>query len=290
MISEYENGMAEKFVKRIKQRLLYLNKNWLAIVCGETGSGKSYSAISLASKIGRVHIVFTPIEFLRLLNNPEKLQKGDVIVFDEAGVGMASREWYSVQNKLLGSVLQTFRLLNCGVIFTTPNLSFIDVQARKLFHNYFETSYIDYEEEEAYLQVYDIQVNSRFDKIYFKYPRFQVGERPMRMSHIIMDKPDPKTIEYYEARKKAYTDSLNRKALEELTGSKEKPKPQIDEKAILKDIIKRKKEFVKEYNQHKFIDRDLIRGEYDISHAITDKLKKQAEKIISSKHTQKKGL
>lgn len=282
MNSEYENGMAEQFVKRIKRRLLYLNKNWLAIVCGETGSGKSYSAISLASKIGRVHIVFTPIEFLRLLNNPDKLQKGDVIVFDEAGVGMASREWYSVQNKLLGSVLQTFRLLNCGVIFTTPNLSFIDVQARKLFHNYLETSYIDYEEEEAYLQVYDIQVNSRFDKIYFKYPKFQVGERPMKMSHLIMNKPDPKTIEYYEARKKDYTDGLNRKALEELTGTKEKPKPQIDEAYIIKDIIKRKKEFVKEYKQRKFIDGDLLKAEYNLSHRMTAKLKKQAEKEVLS--------
>jgi hypothetical protein len=279
MNPEYENGMAEKFVKRIKQRLLYLNKNWLAIVCGETGSGKSYSAISLASKIGRVHIVFTPVEFLRLLNS-DRLQKGDVVVFDEAGVGMSSREWYSVQNKLLGSVLQTFRLLNCAVIFTTPNLSFIDVQARKLFHNYFETSYIDYEEEEAYLQVYDIQVNSRFDKIYFKYPIFQVGERPMKMSHLIIPKPNPKTIEYYEARKKAYTNSLNRKALEELTGSKEKPNPQIDEKAILKDIIKRKKEFVKEYQQRKYVDKDLIKAEYNLSHRITAKLKKLAEKEV----------
>lgn len=284
-----DNDIGLKYIRRIRSRLLYKNKNWLAIICGETGSGKSYSAISLASKIGRVHIVFTPVDFLRLINS-EKLQKGDVVVFDEAGVGMSSREWYSVQNKLLGTVLQTFRNLNIGVIFTTPNLSFIDVQARKLFHSYMETNYLDYDNGESYVKLYDIQVNSRFDKIYFKLPIFNIEGRPVKMSHLVLDKPNDKLVEYYENRKKMYTTNLNKNALEEITGSKEKPKPQIDEKAILKDIIKRKKEFVKEYNQHKFIDRDLIRGEYNLSHAITDKLKKQAENTLLNSHTQKKRL
>jgi hypothetical protein len=218
-----ENNLFNKFINRIRARTKFQNKNWLAIICGETGSGKSYSALSLAKQIGgKVFTVFTPLEFLSLLNCG-KLSKGDVIIFDEAGVGMSSREWYSVQNKLLGTVLQTFRNMNVSVIFTTPNLSFIDVQARKLFHCYMDTAYIDYKKEEAYLKVYNIQVNSRLDKIYYKKPRFTNDEgRVYTMSHLVLNKPDKKMSEYYENKKTEYTEKLNANALKELTEPKVK--------------------------------------------------------------------
>lgn len=289
MKDQLDNGLGLEFIKRIKRRLLYQNKNWLAIICGETGSGKSYSAISLASKIGRVHIVFTPVQFLKLINS-NSLSKGDVIVFDEAGVGMSSREWYSVQNKLLGSVLQTFRILNCGVIFTTPNLSFIDVQARKLFHNYMETSYLDFDKEEAYLKVYDIDVNSRYDKVYFKMPRFYDGDRRIKMEYLVMDKPKPNLIEYYENRKKSYTIQLNKKALEELTGTKEsKKKKEVDLKAISKKVIKNKSRFVKEYNQRKYVDPELLRHEFNLTKPQAKYVKVEAEnKLFNKTHNRLK--
>jgi len=281
-MNERDDVLALKFVKRIKQRLLYQIKNWLAIVCGETGSGKSYSALSLAKLISwNVHIVFTPVEFLRLLNSG-KLKKGDVILFDEAGVGMASRDWYSVQNKLLGSVLQTFRNMNVAVIFTTPNLSFIDVQARKLFHNYFETVYLDFEEEEAYLKVYDIQVNSRFDKIYFKYPRFDVGGVIKSLAHIIVPKPDPDVIEFYEGRKLDYTTKLNAKALNDLLNpdgdKKQKKEFNVDE--LKEKVLSNPDDYLKEYNQRKFIDADLLRNSFDLTIAQANVLKKVVEKQI----------
>jgi len=254
------------FINRIRARTRFQNKNWLAIICGETGSGKSYSALTLGKYIGgKVFTVFTPLEFLTLLNSGQ-LSKGDVIIFDEAGVGMSSREWYSVQNKLLGTILQTFRNMNVSVIFTTPNLSFIDVQARKLFHCYMETSYIDFEKEESYLKVYDIQVNSRIDKIYYKRPKF-VNESGAvyTMSHLILDKPPQKLTEYYEEKKTAYTKKLNADALQELTEPKGNKKKEIDIQAVKKDIIKNKSKYLKEYNSRKFIDIDMIRGDYGLT-------------------------
>jgi len=279
---EAENFLFDKFIKRIRARMIFQNKNWLAIICGETGSGKSYSALSLAKLIGgKVHIVFTTVEFLSLLNS-SNLSKGDVIVFDEAGVGMSSRDWYSVQNKLLGAILQTFRNLNVAVIFTTPNLSFIDVQARKLFHNYLETSYLDYEAEEAFLKVYDIQVNSRLDKLYYKLPRFQNKEgRVFTMSHLVLNKPDPNVVEYYESRKGKYTKKLNEDALNELI----KPNDNISEPPNLdrigKDIIKNKDKYVKEYNKRRFIDTDLVRSDFGLSQRQVKVIKRSVEdKII----------
>lgn len=271
-----------KYVSRIRYRLNSQNKNWLAIICGETGSGKSYAALSLGQKIGRVFIVFTALEFMTLINSG-KLQRGDVVIFDEAGVGMSSREWYTVQNKLLGSVLQTFRNMNIGVIFTTPNLSFIDIQARKLFHNYLETSYIDFKKELVHLKAYYIQVNSRYDKVYFKHPRF-TDEKGVSvcMSHLALNKPTDNLISYYERRKLEYTRQLNLNALKELRGDNKVVKVKPDEEKIAKEVLARKEEYTKVYNGRSSIDRELLSSQFNVGFDMAKRIKKRVERMMTN--------
>lgn len=196
---------------------------------------------------------------------------------------MSSREWYSVQNKMLGAVLQTFRILNVGVIFTTPDLSFIDVQARKLFHNYLETAYLDQKEELAYLKIYDIQVNSRFDKIYYKHPRFKTDRGVVSLSHLVVPKPEI-GLDDYEDKKKVFTQKLNENALKELRGdNKIEKRPRVDEAGIVKDIIKNKDKYLKTYRQHEYLDKDVISSRFKVGLETARRIKKQAEGIIFAK-------
>lgn len=279
-----EEDVAKKYFARIRYRLHKQNKNWLAIICGETGSGKSYSALSIGEAIGRVFVVFTALEFMTLINSG-KLQRGDVVVFDEAGVGMSAREWYSTQNKVLGAVLQTFRNMNIAVIFTTPNLSFVDVQARKLFHAYLETAYLDQEEELAYLKAYEIQVNSRYDKIYYKNPRF-TDEKGclLSMSHLAVSKPSEDLVKSYEERKLAYTQKLNLDALKELRGDNlPEKKPKIDKDELVQKVLKNKKEFIRKENGRPFIDRDKVMNSFGVGEFVARKVKKAAELALFSK-------
>jgi len=113
---------------------------------------------------------------MALLNSGE-LHTGNMIIFDEAGVGIPSREWYSISNKVISYILQTFRRENLGVMFTTPSLDFIDSQARKLFHSYLETKHINREEKYVTLKYMNIQNNPKEGKIYYKYPRVMIDGR-----------------------------------------------------------------------------------------------------------------
>lgn len=270
-----EEQLGGWFFARIRNRMLKNNKNWLAVCCGETGSGKSYSALAMADAISprgitiKRNVVFSPKELLERINNPQDLCKGDIIIFDESGVGMSAREWYSIQNKLLGAILQTFRNLNVGVIFTTPNLSFMDVQARKLLHNYFETSHLDYKEELAYLKVYNIQHNSRLDKTYYKYPVFtDENGRFCKAKFLAIPKIRAELAEEYESVKSAYTQDLNAKALAELT-TPQQPKnfkdPDAESKALEK-LRKEYKGFVRQIGKREFLDHGGIMSAYDLSH------------------------
>jgi hypothetical protein len=197
----------------VRKRLLEQNKNWLAVFCGPTGSGKSYCALTTARQIDpefTIERVVFKIEDLMNLLNSGKLKKGNAIVFDEAGVGIPAREWYSISNKAMGYLMQTFRNLNLAVILTTPNLGYIDTQIRGLFHAYIETERIDRKARKVEAKYYFIRATPRTGKIYYKYPRvFSESGKETIVDAIYIPAPDAKLSSTYEKKKTEFTQQLN---------------------------------------------------------------------------------
>jgi len=217
-------------VDRVRRRLLKNNKNWLCVICGGTGSGKSYSALRLASLIDPdfsiEKVVFTGEAFLKLINS-KQLKAGDVIVFDEFGVGMPRRMWYSVSNKMISYLLQTFRNLNIGVIFTVPSLDYIDSQALKLMHTKIITLSIDKQAEEVICKWFDLDFNPKRNKdAYEKYPRFRKSTGKIIVAdRVSFSLPDSKLVSAYERKKNKYTQQLNLELEDTLKELKESTKP-----------------------------------------------------------------
>jgi hypothetical protein len=195
-------------IRRWRYRINRLNRNLLLAICGPTGSGKSYCGLTVAKMICSrfnvaTHVVFTIEQFMELLQSG-KLRRGDVILWDEAGVGIPSREWYSISNKAINYVLQTFRHLNLCVIFTMPSFDYIDKQTRLLFHAYIETIRIDYETKHVVVKVFECTYSPRDGKDYkkyywlggVKYIRFRIG------------KPSKDMIDVYEKLKMEFSQNL----------------------------------------------------------------------------------
>lgn len=196
-----------------------LNKrmNYMGIACGKPGTGKSYAVISIAEKVDNKFdadkIAFTPEEFLEIIKNP-KLKSGSAVVFEEVGVGISARDWYSVSNKLVNAVFQTFRLRQLVVFFNTPNLLYIDSNSRVLFHGYLEPVHIDFNTEICTAKYMEMQVNPRDTrrKIYYHYLR--QANKPITR-HMI-PKPSVEILEAYEKKKGEFAQSLIDNALKEL--------------------------------------------------------------------------
>src|SRR3990167_10403204 len=97
------------FVEWAKKRIAQ-NKNVIIVIVGKTGSGKSYSGLTLAkafdAKFDKKQIAFKPKNFMEVINST--LPPGSVIMWEEAGVGYASRKWQSETNLVLGYLFQTF--------------------------------------------------------------------------------------------------------------------------------------------------------------------------------------
>lgn len=222
-----------------RQRVLR-NQNFIVVVTGTTGSGKSYGGMELALDIDPSfdadRIVFDAKEFVRLVKSG--LQPGSAIMWDEAGVGVSSRAWQSIQNKLIAFILETFRRDNLILIMTTPNMGFIDKKIRSLFHGYAETIDPTFTGRRfGFVRYFHIVVNLRKGNIMFMYPRVRdtsgrtkvVKGRNTMDGNMRFGKPPEWLSEPYEAKKLIFTESLKDTAMIALDNPEEEmmSKPDI---------------------------------------------------------------
>ena len=238
----------DKYITRIRNRLIRRNKNWIALVCGETGSGKSYSAAKLAQDIDPTFLdsvrdeglksrvsVGSKEDFINIVKMAKdgKLKRGNVIIFDEAGVSISCRTWFAEAQQELMNILQSFRNMNLGTIFTTPNASFIDSQARRLMHAYLEALKIDYKRNRVIMKPFNLKPNHFEGDIYKIYPWFN----GIQMTRLFVAKPAKDYIKVYEPEKNVLLTFLIQEAEAKMEVNKRKEKQKrLFDSDIMKEI------------------------------------------------------
>jgi len=222
---KYKDPRQHPWISYIGGRLQgQFNQNWLALYTGGTGSGKTYGSLRTAEqyydafkdkpfkKVLDRNVFFSAKDFVDRVQNG-RFEKGDLLIWDEAGVGVNSREWYSISNKAIVYILQTFRHLNLGVIFTTPSISYIDKAVRPLFHNLvvFKGSFakIDYAMYSV-SRVYSMQNDQFQDKIYYRTPYFKFGNQYRGLAYLYFSLPGRKVRKEYELRKEKFSEELRK--------------------------------------------------------------------------------
>ncbi|WP_342305895.1 zonular occludens toxin domain-containing protein [Methanolobus sp. ZRKC5] len=207
----------------IRHRINEQDKNFMCVMVGETGSGKSADAVELARRIDpsfedNPRIVFTPKDFLEYI---PKMKKGQAIIFDEAGVGIPAREWQRIQNKLIGYVTQLFRHLNLCVIFTVPSMSFIDKQVKTLLHAVIETKTIDFKNKLGVAKYWRINHNPVFDFTKLEPLILFSGGNHTTIDPLYIPHPPHEVWNKYVAMKEAYANKFYQNAFKEVSGEKD---------------------------------------------------------------------
>ena len=214
----YQKKNTVNWVKYFKQRVRK-NKNFIGLVMGPTGSGKTYSALSIAEQsdpnFNIKQVVFTGKELMALMNS-EKLKKGSVIVFEEVGIELDASKWQSTANQMIKYLLETFRHRNFILLMTTPYMGYLAKGGRMLLHGVFETQSIDVNKKTCKLKPMLLQYNSRRDKTYWKYLRVKTedGIKPLTRWNVPL--PSPELIKKYEERKSEFTKQLYLRITKEL--------------------------------------------------------------------------
>lgn len=190
------------------------NKNFIMIISGPTGSGKTWAGLSLGElsdpDFSIDNVVFKGTELMKLINSGE-LKSGSVILWDEAGIDLSSRSWQSMMNKMLNFLLQTFRHKNFILIMTAPYGDFIDSSSRKLFHAEFETQSINKSLKTCTTKPKLLQYNSQMKKWYTHYLKVikkDIGT--IKITRWAIPKPSNELIKVYEQKKTIFTTELNK--------------------------------------------------------------------------------
>ncbi|MHB1708764.1 MAG: hypothetical protein ACYCT2_04730 [Thermoplasmataceae archaeon] len=187
------------------QNRIKKNRNLIALFIGDTGSGKSYSAIRLAERVDPGfsvdRIVFTVKEFLDLVNSG--LPKGSAIVFDDAGLGINARLWQEMGARVFGMLTQGFRYKQILTFITVPDETFIERQSRKLVHIRFESTDVQG------LMKMKLLSRNTFDpeRPLAKFPRIHRGISEIKIMLVKFRLPSGDLAEKYEARKNEYMES-----------------------------------------------------------------------------------
>jgi hypothetical protein len=136
-----DNSTVQQILLPVWKRLNTRNEHFVHTIVGREGIGKSHTAIKLARQIDRdfsaENVFFNPAELLRYLRD-DKYTEGEVLILDEAGVGLGKRTWQESGQKRMNQALQLIRNHNVGLLFTLPRLSELDSQAKGRLHSYYE--------------------------------------------------------------------------------------------------------------------------------------------------------
>jgi len=279
--------MVSVIARRLRKRLSkQQDKNALVLIVGDTGDGKSLDSIGLALAVdptfhpGRIAHQ-TAQEFMKVLNLPE-LKRGHAIIWDDVGRGLKRRDWYEMINKIVIDVLQTFRIMGLLVILNVPDKRLVDNLLLSLFHFWAETIGIDYKNKYGLMKFFQVEINRRSGKTYFKYPRTTQNGKVRVIKSISVKLPPADIIKEYKAYKKRTVDNLIDKSLKEVIkiDTKEEKKL-VTNDDVLSIILSKPSLYTKtKPNGKKVIDPHLVSSDHGISWVRANTIKRVAEREL----------
>lgn len=250
-----EQSLQQLVVKAyIKKTVQWTEKNMnrIIIIVGDPGTGKSYTALTYmywfySIKYGHKirpnefpfdNITFDPLDFLNRVDG----QEGEVIMFDEGGVGANARRWYTKANIAMSEVIQTMRFKRHIILVTVPRLRMVDKHLRDLAHELHTLPGIR-KKNHNLVHIRELMYNSTSDESSRMYPAFAVytNGRPkiVYLKALWVPSPPSWLAQEYEKRSQAYKNQVLQEAKEKIMeGSGELTADVIDQKvAKLLDLF-----------------------------------------------------
>lgn len=276
--------------KKIWNRMNKKDKNWMGIVCGDTGSGKSEWALRLCELLDPNfsvdQIAFTIEDFLRLVND-RSFDRGSMILFDEVGVALDASTHYDQDQIQLNHILETWREQNRGLVMTAPHIGLVQKKSRGLLHAQMDMQQINYDHFLSRARYRNISQDTDSGDLYKKYPRLRDPATGRKTKYRFVDlyKPSPGIVEAYQSRKLEFNKALNQDVLDAVALEEEEAQAlspsEVADTILDEDIVGR---FVETHpmNGMNFVSKELLQAEYGLSVRKSKTAKKLLEQEVNA--------
>ena len=199
----------DPMISYIQQQTRIENQCWNQIFAGTGGAGKSYAALEYCRLIDPDfsvdRVVWTEEDFLDLLD--KELPPGSCLLWDEAGIGLDSRDFMTLINKILSYIITTIRYRRQIMVLTTPSMNWTDLKAREMLHGYCEMLK-RFHNNRSLGKFYMLQTNYFEGKTYRHLPRIMRDGIPYVVRTVEFNLPPKSLTDEYEARKKVFGANL----------------------------------------------------------------------------------
>lgn len=204
----------------------YITDNWMVT----HNSGKSYRDLRKAElwydyhfkeKFPTKNICFGIEQVMKRLTSKD-LRRGEILIFEEAGVNLGSLDFQTKLSKMFTYILQSFRSMNIALFFNLPYFSMLNKSARMLMHYTFESAGIDFKTGMNKCKPKFNQVNQSTGKIYHKYMVIKYKGEPIIIKRYSFSMPNKELCKSYEDLKELYLEKLKQEVLEISNGSMDK--------------------------------------------------------------------
>jgi ABC-type dipeptide/oligopeptide/nickel transport system ATPase component len=208
-INDFSPGWGERWAVHEIERRLEANRNIIVLLIGESGSGKSWAALRLAEQVdpgfnAKRRLVFTLDGLMALLNAPEAIQPGDVVVWDEAGIGASARQAMTKVNVIFSAIVESVRFRRFALLFTVPDLAMIDPNARRMCHLILESKGVDEAAGKTTFKPF-YPKHGKDDTMIPVYPVLSPEGRPSyQLRHISITRPSKALSDEYEILRAEY--------------------------------------------------------------------------------------
>ena len=285
-----EGVLAKKYLQGIYNSIHSSNFCHLSMSVGRHRAGKSLFAVLMGCLLDSTfqknferRVVYDPRSFMKALEHAKNNnQKGAVIIWDEAGFGLPSREWYDISNKSISMALQVFGYINPIIFFVSPNITFIDPQARRLLQTIYELN--RFSNDYATVRPYNIRLNQRSGKEYYKQPRIIYNHEHFILRRIKVGLPPDEIIKRYNAHSHPWKDKVlksMKSRTRELGGDNYAPQTYAEIKEKLGNEWKAY-QGSRSRPGNPQLDLDLIRVDFALNRGLAKRLKRDIEEEIKA--------
>ncbi len=195
----------DPMISYIQQQTRIENQCWNQVFAGTGGAGKSYAALEYCRLIDPDfsvdRIVWTEEDFLDLLD--KDFPPGSCLLWDEAGIGLDSRDFMTLINKILSYIITTIRYRRQVMVLTTPSMNWTDLKAREMLHGYCEMLK-KFHSNRSLGKFYILQTNYFQGKTYRHLPRITKDGLPYVVNTVEFNLPPKSLTDEYEERKKVF--------------------------------------------------------------------------------------
>lgn len=228
-----QSDYAVQIAKEIHDNVHVKRRNWICLIIGKVGSGKSYSALSLARMFDPTfdlsRVVFDERSLMELARSD--LKPGSFIDAEEVGAWMGNRDWQSESNRILSTVLQTFRNRQLCIVWSLPQRRMADINLRSMCDHIIEVVDIWPESRRCLAKLKSVHVSPQTGNEKTPFPVLKDSRGRTTITRILI--PHPGAIsKSYEAKKKRWQDELYEGFQQRLDGmgreKKEKRKKKDD--------------------------------------------------------------